>query len=256
MKPLALALLVSGTALAATPVSTQEALRLAGSALQSLWEQLSNVDCVESVQQIKLGPNGKVTYRQDSSFDYLVALQLNGGDILVEESRVPIVKHEDRKTASLLLTNGFSTLALIFHPAFQSAFEYSAPTAVEIQGKSLLAVQFRHVPGARSPSVLKLTNRDYPVDWQGSAWIDPTQGAIVRISASLMPGMEDLGLKTLTADVRYSRVTFKDQPASYWLPETAAIEVETAHQHWRNIHTFDQYKVFAVDVNTKTEVPK
>ena len=256
MRPLGLAILLSSAAFGATPVSTQEVLSLAGKALQGFWEQLSNVNCVESVQQIKLGPNGKALYKQDSSFDYLVALQLTGNDILVEESRVPIAKPDERKDVPLLLTNGFSTMAFIFHPAFQSSFEYYAPIPVEFEGSNLLEVRFRHVPGARSPSVLKLKNRDYPVDWQGAAWIDPATGAIVRISASLMPGLEDLALKTLAADVRFSRVKFKDQPGTYWLPEVATIEVETARQHWRNIHTFDKYRIFAVDVNTKTEIPK
>jgi hypothetical protein len=256
MKPLGLALFLSCTAFGATPVSTQEVLSLTGKALQGFWEQLSNVNCVESVQQIKLGPNGKAQYKQDSSFDYVVALQLTGNDIVVEESRVPIAKPDERKTVPLLLTNGFSTMAFIFHPAFQSSFEYYPPTPVEFEGSSLLEVRFRHVPGARSPSVLKLKSRDYPVDWQGAAWIDPTTGAIVRIAASLMPGLEDLGLKTLAADVRFSRVKFKDQPGTCWLPEVATIEVETARQHWRNIHTFDKYRIFAVDVNTKTEIPK
>lgn len=256
MKPLAWALLLSGTAFGATPVATQELLRLTGNALQGFWDQLSNVNCVESVQQSKLGPNGKPIYKQDSSFDYLVALQLTGSDILMEESRVPIVKAGESKTVPLLLTNGFSTLAFIFHPVYQAAFEYSAASPVEVDGKSLLEVHFRHVPGARSPSVLKLKTRDYPLDWQGTAWIEPASGAVVRISAALMPGMEDLGLKTLAADVRYSRVRFKDQTGTYWLPETATIEVETARQHWRNVHSFDKYRVFAVDVNTRTEAPK
>jgi hypothetical protein len=256
MKPFAWVFILASAAHAATPVPTQELLRMAGSALQSFWEQLSSVDCVESVQQVKLGPNGKAIYKADSSFDYLVALQLTGSDIVVEESRVPIAKREERGTTPLLLTNGFSTMALIFHPTFQGSFEYSTPTPVESEGQSLLAVQFRHLPGGRSPSVLKLTNRDYPVDWQGTAWIDAATGAIVRISARLMPGLEDLGLKSLAADVRYSRVRFKDQLESYWLPEVATIEVETARQHWRNVHTFDKYRVFAVDVSTKTEAPK
>jgi hypothetical protein len=256
MKPLILALFFLGIAPAATPDTAQELLHLTGNALQDFWARLSNVDCVETVQQTKLGPNGKATYKQDSSFDYLVSLQLTGDDILVEESRVPIVKREERGAVPLLLTNGFSTLAFIFHPAFQSSFEFSPPKPVEFQGTSLVEVQFHHLAGGRSPSVLQLTNRNYPVDWQGTAWIDPVTGAIVRISASMMPGLEDLGLKKLAADVRYSRVRFKDQPDSYWLPETATIEVETARQHWRNVHSFDKYRVFAVDVSTKTEVPK
>ena len=256
MKALTLAIFLCCIADGATPISTQELLHLTGHALQEFWEQFSNVDCVENVQQTKLGPNGKAAYKQDSSFDYLISLQLTGRDILVEESRVPIGKHEQHSTVPLLLTNGFSTLVFIFHPAFQSSFEFSAATPVEFEGRSLVEVTFRHSPGGRSPSVLKLTNRDYPLDWQGTAWIDPSTGAIARISTSLMPGMEDLGLKTLAADVRYARVNFKDQLEAYWLPETATIEVETARQHWRNVHTFDKYRVFAVDATSKTEVPK
>jgi hypothetical protein len=256
MKLLRLALLISCTALGADLASTRGVLNLAGKSLQDFWEQISNVDCVENVQQFKLGPNGQVLYRLDSSFDYLVTLQLAGSDILVGESRVPIGKPDDRKNVPLLLTNGFSTLSFIFHPIFQHAFVYAPPTPAEVDGRRLLAVQFRHVPGARSPSLLKLKNRDYPVDWQGTAWIDPASGAIVHISASLMPGLEDLGLKTLSADVRFSPVKFKDQPEAWWLPETATIEVETARQHWRNIHSFGRYRVFQVDVNTKTEIPK
>ena len=147
MRPLGLAILLSSAAFGATPVSTQEVLSLAGKALQGFWEQLSNVNCVESVQQIKLGPNGKALYKQDSSFDYLVALQLTGNDILVEESRVPIAKPDERKDVPLLLTNGFSTMAFIFHPAFQSSFEYYAPIPVEFEGSNLLEVRFRMSDG-------------------------------------------------------------------------------------------------------------
>lgn len=256
MRHLAFAFLLAGTALGTPLPSTQEVLRLAGKSVQKFWEQLSNVNCLERVQQVKFGPNQKPIDTQDSSFDYVVALQFTGNDILVQESRMPIIKAENRKNVPLLLTNGFSTLAFIFHPVFQSSFEFSPPAAVDVDGASLLEVHFRHVPGARSPSVLKLRNQEYPVDWQGTAWLEPASGAIVRISASLMPGLEDLGIKTLAADVRYSPVKFATPPEVYLLPSVATIEVETARQHWRNTHTFTRYKVFAVDVNTKTEIPK
>jgi hypothetical protein len=106
------------------------------------------------------------------------------------------------------------------------------------------------VHGARSPSVLKLRQREYPVEWQGTAWIEPASGAVVRVSAGLMTSMEDIGLKSLTADVRYSRVEFSSEQGAHWLPSTAVIEVETPHQRWRNIHSFGQYKLFSVDVKT------
>jgi len=247
-----LPLLASGE----TPSPTQELLRKTAASMEGFWERLSAVDCVESVQQVKFAPNGKVTYRQESSFDYLVLLQLAGNDIVVDESRSAIAEPKDQKNVPFLITNGFSTLSFIFHPVFQSAFEYSAPEPVDLEGMRVLRVRFRHVTGARSPSVLRLRQRDYPVEWQGTAWIEPESGAIMRISAGLMAGMEDIGLKTLNAEVRYGRVDFKGEAHASWLPETATIEVETAHQHWRNVHTFGKYRLFSVDVKNDVGAPK
>src|ERR1035438_7518459 len=81
-------------------------------------------------------------------------------------------------------------------------------------------------------------------------------GAVVRVTAGLMESMTDMGLKSLTADVRYARVDFKGEQGSHWLPATAAIEVETAHQRWRNTHTFSNYKQFSVDVKSEVGTSK
>jgi hypothetical protein len=124
-----------------------------------------------------------------------------------------------------------------------------------VEGKDLQKLTFRHVHGARSPSVLKLRQREYPVEWQGTAWIEPATGAVVRISAGLMGSMEDMGLKSMTADVRSAHFDFKGD-GDHWLPSAAVIEVETAHQHWRNTHTFANYKRFAVDVKSEVGTSK
>ncbi len=255
MKGLALFLIFGNLATPAVP-ARQDLLRRTGKAIESFWEQLSGVSCIETVQQIKFAPGGRIAYRQDGSFDYLVLLQLTGNDIIVDESRAPVGGTETRKNVPMLITNGFSTLAFIFHPVFQSSFEYSPPEPAELDGRPLFAVRFRHIAGARSPSVLKVRDREYPVPWQGVAWIDPATAAVVRISAAMMPGLEDLGVKAITADVTYAPVEFKDDPAAHWLPAAATVEVETARQHWRNVHSFANYRLFSVDVKTNTRVPQ
>jgi hypothetical protein len=256
MRSVALFVCFGSLALGETLPATGEVLRRTGKAIESFWDQLSGVSCVETVEQLKFAPDGKIAYRRNASFDYLVLLQLTGNDILVDESRAPIGDGGTQKNIPMLVTNGFSTLAFIFHPVFQSAFEYSQAEPAELDGKPLLAVRFRHVAGARSPSVLKIRDREYPLPWQGTAWIDPAGGAVVRISVSLMPGLEDLGLKRIAADVTYAPVEFKGDPAAHWLPATASIEVETARQHWRNVHSFAKYRLFSVDVKTSVETPK
>jgi hypothetical protein len=234
----------------ASSIPTGDLLRRTAKSVETFWDQFSGVNCVEMVDQEKVGPDGKITYRKEAKFDYLVVLQLAGNDFLVNESRSPIQEAGEGKDPPLLITNGFSMLQFIFHPFFQSGFEYSEPEKVQLDGMELFQVRFRHVTGARSPSVLKLRQREYPVPWQGTAWIDPQSAAIVRISAGLSASMEDMGLKMLNADVRYTRVEFKEDPGIHWLPSVATVEVETARQHWINVHTFTRYRYFSVDVKT------
>lgn len=248
-----LLLLLSATIHQAPPA---DLLQRAGKAEERFWDELSAVNCVESVEQDKLGPNGKVLYRQQSDFDYLAVLQLTGNDLLLEESRAPIRQGGEKKSLPLLITNGFSTFGFIFHPFYQGGFEYSAPRPVEMDGRQLQQVDFRQARGGRSPSVLKLREREYPLAWQGTAWIDPESAAVVRIQAGLMSSMEDLGLKTMSADVRYAPVEFTGAAAPHWLPQVATVEVETLRQHWRNVHRFSKYRLFSVDVKQDVGAPK
>jgi hypothetical protein len=68
--------------------------------------------------------------------------------------------------------------------------------------------------------------------------------------------MEDLGLQSLTAEVRYAQVRFDDGAGEQWLPSVATIEAQTPLQHWKNTHQFTNYKRFSVKTSTKTQMPE
>src|ERR1035438_7861559 len=182
--------------------------------VEGFWDELQAVNCVETVDQQKLNAAGKTMFRQQTDFDYIAILQLTGNDLIVDESRTMVRSPQHESKLPLLITNGFSTFELIFHPFYQGAYEFSQPETVQVEGKELFQIKFRHVHGARSPTVLKLRQREYPVEWQGTAWIEPASGAVVRVTAGLMESMEDMGLKSLTADVRYASFDFKGEQGS------------------------------------------
>jgi hypothetical protein len=233
------------------PLAHNELLRRTAISVAGFWDELQAVDCMETVDQQKLSPNGKPMFRQQTDFDYIAILQLTGNDLIVDESRTLVHAPKNENKLPMLITNGFSTFELIFHPFYRGAYEFSAPETVQVDGRELYQIKFRHVHGARSPSVLRLRQREYPVEWQGTAWIEAASGSVVRVTAGLMESMEDMGLKSLTADVQYAPFEFTGEPGRHWLPSTAAIEVETPHQRWRNTHTFSKYKHFSVDVKTE-----
>lgn len=222
------------------PVISKVAERVA-----AFLDVFSDVKCTEQVTQLKLRKSGKAEVEEHSTFDYLVISQTSGGELSLEESRLEEQGDAHPKNASLLATNGFATLLLIFHPQYSGGFEFSMDGPETLGNRPLERIRFRHIKGARTPIVLMLRGREYPLDVAGTAWIDPETGAVERIHVELQESMEDVGLRALTSDVVYSEVKFRGG-APAWLPATATIDVETPRQHWRNIHRFTNYQRFSV----------
>ncbi len=217
-----------------------------GNSVELFWQQFPAVSCIETVTQEKLGDRGKPVYRQDTDFDYLIFFDRDGDDLLIDESRVVKKEAGKRKEIPLLMTNGFSSLALIFHPAYQSSFEYQLMDDDMVAGKRLIRIDYRHIPGTRSTAALRLRGRDYPLDLRGTAWIDPATFEIVKMTAGLGSPMVDLNLKMLNSEVSYAPMRFENIKRTLWLPVSASVDVETARQHWRNIHKFNDYRHMSV----------
>src|SRR6267143_4217936 len=231
-----------------------EVLERTGKYVSSFLEVISETNCTERVLQEKLAGNGKVVERQESTFDYLIILYTSDGGLSLVESRIAPgdAKQGKKPRDPLLLRNGFSTLFLVFHPYYAAGFQFAGEGEETLGGRTLTKIHFQHIPGTRSPAALAVRGREYPLDFYGTAWIDATTGVIVRLTANVDSGMEDVGLRALRSDMRFAPITFHHSPESFWLPAQATVEVESRHQHWRNTHQFSGYKRFAVD--TKEQV--
>ncbi|MEZ5353826.1 MAG: hypothetical protein R2762_14400 [Bryobacteraceae bacterium] len=238
----------------AAPAAQRDSLILrAGESVERFWDQYSAFTCVEEVVQRKTEPNGKVIVQRKTTYDYLILLQNSGGELLVEESRLLQGKAPKETDRALLATSGFSTLLLILHPIFRESFAFSIEPHFEMAPGNTVPVRFRHIKGRPSPSALQLRTRTYPIEWQGTAWIDPESGRIARIQAELPGPMEDVGMQKLSSDVRYAPLTA--DRGSIWLPQTAVIEAATRRQRWNNLHSFSRYRKFTVDTEVKIEEP-
>ncbi len=249
-----LLLFVAQTALAGTPLAT--VLDQTAGQVQRFWDYFPAVTCTEMLWQSKLDAKGKALSEQRTSYDYLMLLQSSGNQISVEESRVEKGDGRSKGKATLMVTNGFSILSLIFHPLYQSSYEFTELPADASDG-GLLRVAFRHHASRdRSPSVLVLRGREYPLEWKGTAWLDRASLAVVRIQAQLATSMEDIGLLRLDTDVTYAATRFDGTSLTYWLPTRAVVEAATRRQHWRNTHLFQNYRRFNVETEVKTAAPQ
>ncbi len=230
-----------------------------GEQVQHFWTDFSSVNCTETIEQEKLNAKGKTIQRETASYDYVILMQLTGDDLRVEESRIQQGKKREKGTKkhrSLLITDGFATLVLVFHPHFRGSYKFSPPEKDWSAGWLEYRIDFEHLPGASTPAVLQVGGRDYPLGWKGTAWVNPGTLAIVRIRAGLREPMTNVGLLRLDSDVHYTGVEYAATGELHWLPEVAVIEAQTKRQHWRNTHRFSDYKHFSVDTEVTIEDPK
>jgi hypothetical protein len=245
--------LTAGTMLSADLETTTSSMALndilanTGKSVGAFFSQFESVTCVEKVTQEKIGKEGKAEYAQKSTFDYLVFLNLERDGLQVDESRLQQGKKGNVKNIPLLITSGLPTLLLVFHPYYQESFRYQLEGNELANGGRLEKIQFQHVPGTKSTTALRLRGKDYPLDIQGIAWIDPETGVIRRITARLITPVSDLNVQALEMEVRYEAHKFSPGEGVYWLPSTATIGIQSERQIWRNTHQYSNYKRFTVN---------
>ena len=241
-------------ALAAAPACAQDRgidqiLSRTSQQVASFVEQFSEVKCTEHVVQEKFAESNKIERRSESTYDYLVILTNSGGELSLDESRLAVGatgSNRKKENAPLLISNGFATLFLIFHPYYTGSFQFTDLGQEVVEGKQLAKIHFDHIPNTKSVAALAVRGREYPLELSGTAWIDPDSGAIARINAGVDRAIEDIGLKSLRSEVAFAPVRFGQQLSSAWFPQQATVEVETPRQHWRNTHRFSDYKKFSV----------
>jgi hypothetical protein len=209
--------------------------------------EFSDVKCTEHVVQAKLTPSGRNEYSEESTFDYLVIMQGGDGDLLLSESRLQEKEARHSKQLPMLVTNGFSTLFLVFHPYYRDSFTFTFQGEEVVDGRRFARIRFDHMLGARTPMALAVRGREYPLQLTGTALVDDATGAISRIEASLVAPMDDIGLRALQTKVDYLPLPSKAADQTYRFPTLASVEVQTLKQRWRNIHRFTDYKRFSVN---------
>ena len=217
--------------------------------MSSFIERMSDVKCTEQVTQQKLNNGGHVEYAENTTYDYLLMLQANGDDFQLNESRLEEKNKPEhkKKNLPLLLTNGFSTLFLVFHPYYKSSFRFASEGTEMVDNQEMLKVHFTHIPGTRTVAALSVRGREYPLDLDGTAWIDPQTGLIWRIQAQLENSMQDVGLRALNAQVDYSTVNLPGAKSAFLFPAVTTVDVQSLRQHWHNVHKFSGYMQFTVE---------
>jgi hypothetical protein len=215
--------------------------------------KLADLHCDEWVIQEKFASNGHVQATEHAKYDYLVMIDGNDSDLQLNESRIESAASH-HKPLPMLVTNGFSTVLLVFHPYYRDSFTFEVGPDRIMGGRSVVPVSFAQIRGRRSPAALALRGREYPLELKGTAWLDRQSGEVIRMDAALLHDMSDVGLRSLTVHVEYKPTRLGSSPTPIALPALAVVDVTTPRQHWRNTHTFDSYRTFSIDAEQDSKV--
>lgn len=240
---------------AAASADTSSAVALAQRQIGGYLEKLGDLHCTETVTQERLGEKGRVLGAERDTFDYLIMMSGDADDFQLNESRIENKGSRHKLVAMpMLVTNGIATVLLIFHPYYRDAFLFKTGPAETVDGAPAVPIHFTHIPGRRSPAALALRGRDYPLDLQGTAWLNEASGQVVEVEATLERDMGDIGLRSLKIDVEYKPELLSGRKSDVDLPAVAVVDVTTPRQHWRNTHVFSDYKSFSTGAQQSPSV--
>jgi hypothetical protein len=216
--------------------------------IDTFFEQTANVVCTENVSQTIVGKTNKPMYREESVFEYQMQSNSRSGSLRLTESRDSLKSAFRDPYKTLLITNGFASMLLVLHESYESSYTFEPVAEETLDGRTILKVHFKPVPGASSPAAVQLTGRNYPLPLKGDIWIDQQSAAVVKLVSMLDSSLEDVGLRELRSEIHYSIVQFHSPEEAYWMPASAVIDVQTPKQHWRNVHRFTDYRRFRATI--------
>ena len=226
--------------------SAPDPLGLAQKQIARYLAKLADLHCSEIVTQQKLNAKGHVDETERSQFDYLIMMNGTSDEFQLNESRIePTDAKHKSISAPMLTTNGISTVLLVFHPYYSDAFSFVTGPEEMVENKATIPIHFAHIAGRRTPAALALRGREFPLEFQGTAWLDKASGEVIQVDASLMHDMSDVGLRSMEIHVEYKPESLGKE--TWTLPAKAVIDVTTPRQHWRNTHIFESYKSFSTD---------
>jgi hypothetical protein len=243
------------TLFAGDSVSAVAAINHAQQQITAYLDKLADLHCTESVVQEKLNPSGGVEATQRAKYDYLIMMSGSGDEFQLNESRVEAANgHDKQAQLPMLVTNGVASVLLVFHPYYRDGFNFEAGNEEVVSGRPAIPVHFSHIAGRRTPAALALRGRDYPLELQGTAWLDSQSGEILKVDAELLNDMSDLGLRSLHIHVDYKSGEPSKELGLLTLPALAVVDVATPRQRWRNTHTFNNYRGFSTDAEQDPNV--
>src|ERR1700743_529002 len=152
-------------------------------------ELVSNVDrftATEEMDHTVVSPLGLQISHETRQYNYLVEIRKSGAqDLDVQEYRDGTVSVQ--QFPAHLGTVGLPTLVLVFHPYYQSKYDFKCEGGGSWNGRKTWVVHFQQKADTHSEMLVYHVNgRFYPVGMKGRAWIDEETSQILAMESNMI----------------------------------------------------------------------
>jgi Tfp pilus assembly protein PilF len=231
-----------------------------GQKVAELYKNLPNTISIEEIHQERLNRAGKPEARLDQKFRYLCLMPILPTGPATDEYRtdsrgIPAVPRGLRE--DLMLTAGFVSAPLLFHPAYQNGSIFRYLGRQKTKGSTTHVIAFAQQPAkARIYGSFKDGKRSKLTYVQGMAWVDDATHQIVHLRTDLLNPLPQVKLDKETTEINFNEVQFKTVPQRFWLPDEVVVTLNWAGRVLRNKHEYSDFLVFNVEERQKISLPQ
>jgi tetratricopeptide (TPR) repeat protein len=227
----------------------------AGKRVRGFVDAVNRIAATESLENEIIDHSGHPIRHTSRSFSYVASVQ---------QTRPGFYSMEEYRNGSMSLdefperiaTLGLTALAMVFHPAYVGNYELACEGLSRWHGGLAWQVHFRQKPD--QPSRLRsyrVNNVSYPISLRGRAWIAADTFEIESLETDLVSPIPKIQLRAEHIAIEYMPVKFLSRHQELWLPASADIYFDYAHQRMHRRHYFRDYMLFAVDETQQISLP-
>ena len=235
-------------------------LAAVGKNVSQFLANLPSICSVEKVQQERLHRNGKTVATQEHTYRYLVtAPEQNAGPTVEEYRGDPkgTLTSQTGLDADHMLTEGFVSAPLVFHPAYQSGCSFRLLGSQKVKGRRTYVIVYAQDPAkSRMWATFQNGSTEKRTYTQGVAWIDAETYQIIRITSDLLAPLPEVRLDKEATDIQFSEVHFQRMTQSFWLPQAVTVTVDWNGKHLRNTHAYSDFLLTNVNSTQKIGRPQ
>ncbi len=183
------------------------------------------------------------------NFDYMLLFrQSPGSGPGMEESRTDLKALNGGPSTgepAPLHGTGFGYIWLLFLPDNIPQSSYRFLGEQKMLGHEAYVVAFaQSVDRVKIPGEISFLGADYPLFYQGVAWIDEATFRIVRLRTDLLAPLSGIQLQWLSSDLQFSEVRIADLNLPLWLPRQVELTWRLADELGGEMHIYTKYRLF------------